>query len=253
MARLKMPEDFNLTGDKAAVLLLHAYTGTTADIRLVAGALNRAGYDVTGFNFAGHATFDPTNILINGNPNLWEQQAIEHLQAIQQKFGDNVFVFGLSLGGIYAMDLLEKFPNLRGGGVFSSPIMRGDDINSSNLINSFFEYAQIVQSYDQNHSDGEKQEKMTYLHDHLREQLDEIRTFQLQVRQNLAAITAPIFIAQGDQDEIIDANLAKELSQNLPNAKSVDLKWYQGASHVLTTNTAKKDLINDVLQFITEN
>lgn len=248
-----MPEDFNLPGDKAAVLLFHAYTGTTADVRLLAGALNREGYDVSSFNFFGHATFDATNILQNGDPLMWEQQAISHLQTLQQKFGTNIFVFGLSLGGIYAVDLLEKFPNLRGGGVFSSPIYRGTDITSTNLQNSFLEYAKTIQKYDESLSSEIKQEKITWLKENLPHQLQQIQAFQLAVKDNLAKIKGPVFIAQGDQDEIIDPNLAQELAENLPNAKSVTFKWYQGATHVLTTNSAKRDLIKDVLQFITEN
>lgn len=252
MSKVKLPTDLNLTGHQPTILLLHAYSGSTADVTLLAHALNRAGYQVVSFNFWGHGTLSAKNILTRGSAEKWFIQTRKEVAKLRAQVGNQLYVFGLSLGGIYALGMLEEFPDLLGGGVFASPIF--DDSNElfQKLETTFTAYAKQIQQFDETRTLSEKETELQYITAHLPKQLTEIKTLQDYVKERLTQIQAPVFIGQGTADEIIDSTKASVLANNLPNSAGVTLHWYQEAGHVLTVNTAKKELIKDVLSFITE-
>lgn len=253
MSHFKMPENFELTGGKPAILLLHAYSGSTADVRLLAGALNRAGYFVTSFNFAGHGTLNPTDILTQGSIAAWQKQVTDRVAELKKDFGNNLYVFGLSLGGIFAMDLLERDQELLGGGVFSSPIFMNTEKTGRTLPAGFKKYAQYVLNLNNELTGADKQNELDYIDEHLNNQIEQINEFSALVQAKLATINQTIFIGQGGEDEIVDQNGAYKLRDALVNCENVTFKWYENASHVITTNTARKELTNDVLEFIGNN
>ena len=66
-------ESFYFEGSNhRAVVLFHAYTGSTADVRMTGRALNRAGYTVYCHNLTGHNHADYREILEAG-PVDWMQ------------------------------------------------------------------------------------------------------------------------------------------------------------------------------------
>lgn len=102
MSHFKMPENFELTGGKPAILLLHAYSGSTADVRLLAGALNRAGYFVTSFNFAGHGTLNPTDILTQGSIAAWQKQVTDRVAELKKKISATISMSSDSHSAVFS-------------------------------------------------------------------------------------------------------------------------------------------------------
>lgn len=254
MSSFKLPQNFELPAGKPAVLLLHAFTGSTSDVRLLAGFLNRAGFSAYGFNFTGHATLDPSDILTKGSPDRWRYQTHDAVTKLQKMYGNNIFVFGLSLGGIFAMDALESFPGVvQGGGVFSSPVFTNHEKNGKTLPTGFMNYSKMMQGFNKNKSDSDKEQELQFIAENIRPKLQTINQFQDVVQAGLGQIKQPVFIGQGGADEIIDQSKAYDLRDSLVQTKAIDFKWYEGASHVITTNTAKKQLQEDVKQFIENN
>ena len=91
-------------GARLGIILCHAYTGSTADVRPQAGLLNRQGYGVLCPLFTGHGTTDIQDIL-NAGPEIWWQDLQEALAFMKARY-DKVLVFGLSMGGVMAMRAL---------------------------------------------------------------------------------------------------------------------------------------------------
>ena len=105
-------------GARLGIILCHAYTGSTADVRPQAGLLNRQGYGVLCPLFTGHGTTDIQDIL-NAGPEIWWQDLQEALAFMKERY-EKVLVFGLSMGGVMAMRALcEADGQLLGGGVFN--------------------------------------------------------------------------------------------------------------------------------------
>lgn len=133
------PQPFEYEGTDTGVVLLHAYTGSPNDMNFMGRSLQRAGYGVYAPLFTGHGTIEPMDILTKGNPDIWWAEASAAVSHMTAKY-DRVFVFGLSLGGIFAMKALEILPGVTAGGVFSSPILPG----KHHLVPGFLKYAQYM-------------------------------------------------------------------------------------------------------------
>ena len=81
-------------------------------------------------------------------------------------------------------------------------------------------------------------------------QLQAVNTFTTtEVTSHLSAVTQPFFIGQGGQDELIDATVARQLRDQLPQVP-VDFHWYADAGHVITVNSAHHQLEQDVLTYL---
>jgi len=120
---LKRPEPFFFEHGEQAVILLHAYSGSANDVRLLARALERENYTIYAPQFSGHATGDLRDVIRQGSPAQWWQDTQQAISFVRQKGYTKISIFGLSLGGIFATMALENDPALLGGGVFSSPIL----------------------------------------------------------------------------------------------------------------------------------
>ncbi|EPC56156.1 esterase [Lacticaseibacillus paracasei subsp. paracasei Lpp123] len=201
--------------------------------------MQRAGYGVYAPLFTGHGTIEPMDILTKGNPDIWWAEASAAVSHMTAKY-DRVFVFGLSLGGIFAMKALEILPGVTAGGVFSSPILPG----KHHLVPGFLKYAQYM-----NRLAGVPDES-TQILAYLPGQLAAIDNFATGVAADLYLVNKPIFIGQAGADELVDGQLAYQLRDALINAPQVDFHWYDNAKHVITVNSAHHALQQDVIAFM---
>ncbi|MEA0972416.1 alpha/beta hydrolase [Lacticaseibacillus paracasei] len=233
------PQPFEYEGTDTGVVLLHAYTGSPNDMNFMGRALQRAGYGVYAPLFTGHGTIEPMDILTKGNPDIWWAEASAAVSHMTAKY-DRVFVFGLSLGGIFAMKALEILPGVTAGGVFSSPILPGKHL----LVPGFLKYAQYM-----NRLAGVPDES-TQILAYLPGQLAAIDNFATGVAADLYLVNKPIFIGQAGADELVDGQLAYQLRDALINAPQVDFHWYDNAKHVITVNSAHHALQQDVIAFM---
>ncbi|MDM7531078.1 alpha/beta hydrolase [Lacticaseibacillus paracasei] len=233
------PQPFEYECTDTGVVLLHAYTGSPNDMNFMGRALQRAGYGVYAPLFTGHGTIEPMDILTKGNPDIWWAEASAAVSHMTAKY-DRVFVFGLSLGGIFAMKALEILPGVTAGGVFSSPILPG----KHHLVPGFLRYAQYM-----NRLAGVPDES-TQILAYLPGQLAAIDNFATGVAADLYLVNKPIFIGQAGADELVDGQLAYQLRDALINAPQVDFHWYDNAKHVITVNSAHHALQQDVIAFM---
>lgn len=106
--------------DRAAVLLLHGFTGTPDHLRPQANYLNSLGFSVFAPLLAGHGTTKEN--LERTNWQSWYASAHEALLQLQQDY-DSVFVAGLSLGGVLTLKLAEEFQgDLAGIACLATPL-----------------------------------------------------------------------------------------------------------------------------------
>ncbi len=231
------PQPFEEPGQRVGIVLLHAYTGSPNDMRLLGAALNRAGYGVYGPAFTGHGHADLQPVLA-ATPEQWWQdtkQAVAHMAAQYAQ----VAVFGLSLGGIFAMKALQELPAVGLGGVLSSPIVAGDQ----NITPQFLKYNRYLRRL------AELPDNSATVRPQLAKQLAAIAAFTAPVAAALATVTKPVFIGQAGADEMIDPDRAKRLRAALHQAP-VAWHWYAGASHVITVNEAHRALETDIINFM---
>ena len=99
--------EFQLSGGRAGVLLIHGLTGTPAEMRFVGNGLHRAGFTVLGMQLAGHCG-DEADLLATGWRD-WYASVVEAVGRLREKV-DHVFVAGLSMGAVLALKLAIDRP-----------------------------------------------------------------------------------------------------------------------------------------------
>ncbi len=93
--------------------------------------------------------------------------------------------------------------------------------------------------------------KLKWLDENIDTLLGKIADFTVGVAQDLPKIYQPYFIGQGLNDEIVNPESAKSLRDGLVNSQ-VSYHEYPNASHMITVNTAHKQLEADLNQFLTQ-
>ena len=94
-------EPFYFTAGKRAVLLLHGFTGNSADVRQLGRFLEKRGYTSIAPHYKGHGTAPEQ--LIQTGPSDWWQDVVTAYQTLVDDGYEQIAVAGLSLGGVFTL------------------------------------------------------------------------------------------------------------------------------------------------------
>lgn len=231
---------------KLGVVLFHAYTGSPNDVNLLARKLHRLGYGVLSPLFKGHGSKDPNDILTADIAD-WKKNAKEAYEYMVEEY-EQVFVFGLSMGGIFATWLMTQTDlAIKSGGVFNSPVVT---LKKTDVSESFMNYAGYI--YKRFISEEAFQvDKETILASHW-QQMKDLEVFKAEIEANLNKITLPFYIAQSSKDELIEFKDAHLLHYKLEKAQ-VDYHDFPDNTHVITTNRERSDFEDSLIKFLKES
>lgn len=229
-----------------AVILIHAFTGTPTDVSSVGRALEREDYTVLMPTLDGHGHDDPDEIF-NYGINDWVKNGQEAYQTLVNDGYTDISVFGLSLGGIIATDVMLN-NTVNSYGTFSSPVIARF---KSNVPDNFWMWYKFKKK-----KLGEAVETTESRKAEVLDKLDKILTgineHLLTLEPEYPAVDLPVFIGQGGQDEMINPEIANEFRDVLTNAV-VDFHWYDNAPHVITTGRAGKETQVDLINFLNKH
>lgn len=243
--KILQPKPFFFNKGKKAIILLHSFSGTPNDMRLMGRMFERNDYSVYAPMFAGHGTSEPLDILEKGHPDIWWQQVLDAIEFLKQEGKNEFYIFGLSLGAIFATKALENCPEVKLGGVFGSPLYAD---TYKNVKKAFLTYARKV--YEIHDLDEvEIAQKMRIVGSKIDLMLTNINKTADTVSNELPELKKPYFIGQGTTDELVDPDKAELVAKDV---KKSELHWYE-AGHVLTINHAHKQLESDLLKFLENN
>ena len=123
MAIQEIAQSYRLEGNNGkAVLLIHGYTGTPGELRPLGEYLNALGYTVLGVRLPGHGT--SVDDLEKTTAEDWYREAARGAESLFEEFQE-VFVAGLSMGGIMAIRVAASFP-VKAAAIMSAPIFLPD-------------------------------------------------------------------------------------------------------------------------------
>lgn len=216
------------------VLLLHGYTATTAEVRLLARSLYENNYTVAGPLLPGHG--DSPDTLNRCRWPDWVkavQSSYSHLAAQCRR----VFVGGESMGALLALYLASEQPDIAGILTYA-PALQVSRLTTvrAHLAAPFIPYVP----------------KRTLHHDaHGRWQgykVNPIPAFlqltQLQrvVRQRLLAIRQPLLLIQGRLDTAIDLHGVGVLYRQIGSAVK-ELHWLEHTGHLVLLEPGQFDQV----------
>ncbi|MDY6846121.1 MAG: alpha/beta fold hydrolase [Chloroflexota bacterium] len=129
-------DDFYWKGNPTGVLLIHGFTATTAEVRLIGEKLHNDGFTTAAPLLPGHGTHPDD--LNNATWGMWLIKVKEFYEKLARDC-DRIFVIGESMGALLAIELAAQHPETKGLMLFA-PAIRVKGLWLSHLL-KYFKFA----------------------------------------------------------------------------------------------------------------
>ncbi|TCT18798.1 carboxylesterase [Melghiribacillus thermohalophilus] len=240
--KIKKPEPFTFEAGKRAVLLLHGFTGNSADVRMLGRFLQKKGYTSHAPVYRGHDG-SPEDI-IRYNPDDWWIDVRKGLNVLRERGHEEVAVAGLSMGGVFGLKLAYHEP-LKGVITMCSPIFFD---NEKQLTQGFMRFAREYKQLQRKNEEmisreiDELMENSTYTFQKIKELIED-------VHDHVDHIYTPTFVVQGRKDHMINTDSANYIYEKV-EAEHKHIKWYEESGHAITFDDEKDQLHEDIYDFL---
>ena len=240
--KTNIQQPFFFEAGPRAVLLLHGFTGSSADVRMLGRFLEKHGYTSLAPHYRGHGVAPEE--LIETNPSQWWADVLAAYDELRNKGYEEIAVCGLSLGGVMALKLALNKP-LKGIVTMCAPMtMRTTEI----MFEGVLKYAAEYKKYEQKNSTAIEQE-VAAIRAAGMPSLAQLREFVYDVRAQVDELYTPLFVVQARHDEVIDPSSANIIFDEAESTEK-QLKWYEEAGHVITLSNEKTQLHDDIYAFL---
>lgn len=238
--KITAPKPFFFEGGPRAVLMLHGFTGSSADVRMLGRFLQKEGYTCMGPQYRGHAV--PPEELLQYGPADWWEDVLNAYQSLKEKGYEEIAVCGLSLGGVMSLRLASE-ENVKGVIPMCAPT--GIDAEDR-LYKGVKAYAREYKSREDKSPEQIEQEMADFKP---MPTLKDLRAFVRDTTTKLEDIFVPALVVQGAKDQMVDPESAHEIYEAI-NAFQKELLMYEESGHVITLDKEKEKLHQDVLDFL---
>lgn len=240
--KTNIQQPFFFKAGPRAVLLLHGFTGSSADVRMLGRFLEKNGYTSYAPHYRGHGVAPEE--LIKTNPSQWWADVVAAYDELRDQGYEEIAVCGLSLGGVMSLKLALNKP-VKGIVTMCAPMtMRTTDV----MFEGVLKYAAEYKKYEQKDNTTIEQE-VAAIRAAGMPSLAQLREFVYDVRAQVDELYTPLFVVQARHDEIIDPNSANIIFDAAESTEK-QLNWYEEAGHVITLSNEKTQLHHDIKQFL---
>lgn len=240
--RISQPKPFFFKAGPRAVLLLHGFTGNSADVRMLGRFLEKQGYTSIAPHYAGHGV-EPEKLVPTG-PEDWWQDVQNAYNQLRDEGYEEIAVAGLSLGGVFALKIGYTLP-VKGLVTMCAPMyMKTTDL----MYEGVLKYAREYKKYE-GKDDAVIEEEMEKFQERPMESLQGLRELIHHVRGQVDHIYAPLFVVQGSLDDVINTDSANIIYEEAESFQK-KIKWYEESGHVITLDKEKEQLHEDILDFL---
>jgi carboxylesterase len=237
-------EPFYFPGNRVGCLLVHGFTGAPKEMRWMGEYLSSQGYTVLGVRLAGHATQLEDMMRMH-----WQDwlASVEDGYCLLNGCVDQVFIIGLSMGGILSLLFSSQHP-VSGVVAMSTPYAFPDDPRMPflNILSVFMPKVKKGPPDWQN-PDAAK--------DHVDYPYNPTRGFiQLldltsEMRKALPLVHSPTLIIHSKQDGSVPAHNAEQILAAL-GTPNKELFWVENSGHVITREPDRLFAFAKVNEFI---
>ncbi|ASN04775.1 alpha/beta hydrolase [Virgibacillus necropolis] len=242
--KIKEPKPFTFEAGERAVLLLHGYTGHTADVRMLGRFLEKKGYTCHAPIYRGHGK--PPEELIDATPEQWWDDVKDAYNHLKELGYTEIAVAGLSLGGVLGLKLAYS-EKIKGVIPMCAPMFFDNETQLTRGLKTFAkEYKQL-----EGKNNDTIEEEVTSLMDESASMFDQLGKLITTVKKNVDTIYTPTFVVQAKKDEMINTKSASYIYENV-ESDTKDIKWYEESGHVITLDKEKELLHEDIYDFLEE-
>lgn len=225
-----------------AVLLLHGFTGSSADVRILGRFLEKKGYTSLAPHYKGHGVAPEQ--LLTTTPDDWWQDVVDAYEQLQHEGYEEIAVIGLSLGGVFSLKLGLNYP-LKGIITMCAPMtMRTLDT----MFVGVLEYAEQYKKYE-GKSNEEIEAQLTSIRQQGMPGLTKLQQLVNDIRGEVDMIYAPLLVVQATHDEVINPDSAN-IIYNEAQSHTKYIKWFDESRHVITLDKERDQLHEDIYEFL---
>jgi len=242
------PSPFFLQGGPTGILVIHGYTGSPPEMRLVGEAFNAAGLTVSGPRLPGHGTSPEEMNRCKWTD--WTEHVEQSYKALRERC-ERVFVSGLSMGSLLALYLAAHHPEIPGAIAYSpatwpqnrllplTPLFRhfikskpkGKD---SDLVDPLAD--QRVWSYEVDPVPAASQ----------------LYALAVRVRRLLPTLTVPLLVMYSTGDGAIHPTSAQR-TYDLAGSQDKQIIKLEGSGHVITADAKWRFVAEQTLAWVRQH
>ncbi|EJQ44284.1 Carboxylesterase [Bacillus mycoides] len=242
MMKLASPKPFTFEGGDRAVLLLHGFTGNSADVRMLGRFLEKKGYTCHAPIYKGHGV--PPEQLVHTGPEDWWKDVMDAYQHLKDQGYEKIAAVGLSLGGVFSLKLAYTLPILGVVPMCAPMYIKSEEI----MYQGILAYAREYKKREQKSPERIEQEMFEFKQTPMNT-LKALQELIRDVRNNVDMIYAPTFVVQARHDEMINTDSANIIYNGVESTLK-DIKWYEDSTHVITLDKERDVLHEDVYNFL---
>jgi len=242
MAILKGAEPFLLPGGEQGVLLIHGFTGSPAEMRLLGEFLQAQGYTVLAPRLCGHGT-SPEEMEGTGWQHWYTE--VENGYHYLQGLCREVSVVGLSMGGLLALKLAVEYPVNRIV-TMSPPFFLTDQRLPFLRVYRLFQ--RFAPKQRRKLYPVEAKYSVAYNRTPLSSLASLLELIE-QVKTCLPAVSRPLLIIQSRSEHTVRPESAQYLYDHAGSSHK-QLLWLQASGHIVTLDTEREFVFASVHQFL---
>lgn len=237
-------EPFFLPGGRTGCLLLHGFTGTPKEMRMLGDSLSAAGYTVLAPRLFGHAT-SPEAM----GRARWQDwlASVEDGMNLLKGCTDRQVVMGLSMGGILSLIAAARY-DFSGAVVFSAPSQMPSDPRSFLLPLIGWLNLHINKGEPDWRNAEAARDHVDYPFYPTRA-IVELKKLINVMRHELSNITIPVLLVQSRQDDAIPSDSMETLYSQI-NSLDKSKFWVENSGHVIIREPAREEIFAEVKSFL---
>lgn len=240
---LHMPEcALNGTQKVPMVIIFHGFTAVRSENKFMfvdlSRSLEKAGIASVRFDFAGSGESDGCFRDVTVSSEIKDGEAIlEYVKSMTEVDTDNVFILGMSMGGVVAGMLSGRHcEELKGCVLWSPAAVLQDDLKKGFIQDIKFDLSNVPEYVDVHSVAVGK----CFVEDGL----------ALDIYGETSNFTKAALILHGDKDDIAPPEYSYKYKEHLSNSQLIIVP---GATHSYDTIELKETFINETVRFIKQH
>lgn len=230
-------DDFFMPGNSTGVLLIHGFSATTTEVRLMADKLHQAGFTTAGPLLPGHGTH-PEDLNRTKWP-MWVEK-VKHTYESMLRDCQQIFVIGESVGSVLAIELAVQHPEIPGLMLFA-PAIKARKAWISGIARFFIPY------YKKNYKDDGLPWKGYNVYPI--KGAHQMVLLQKHCRKILPKITQPTHIFTGGLDHSIAPDSARIILENISSNYKCHTH-FPNSPHCILLDRDLDQAASEVISFI---
>jgi len=235
-------EPFFLPGGSSGVLLIHGFTGSPAEVRLLGDFLHKEGYTVLAPRLSGHGT--TVEEMANTKWPHW-YSTVEDAYHLLRGICSNITVIGLSMGGLLALKLATEYQIERLVSL-STPIFIAD--KRLDMLPVYRMFHNFIPKKRKIYADVEPKYSVGYAATPL-SSLSSLLNLIQHLDSLLPQIQAPILIVQGRQDHTVQPRSGQYI-YDMVGSNEKTLIWLEKSGHLVTIDIEREQVFTKISEFL---